>query len=95
MKIEMCLMPENYGRRQIAHASINVILVDCKPSEICVKSDSSILGNELGYVFKRRFEYLRTIWTVKDVTGKDHFVEIFHLERPLKYQFSPLRGLSK
>ena len=50
MKIEMCLMPGNYGRRQNAHPSINVILVDCKPSEICVESGSSILGNELGYV---------------------------------------------
>ena len=50
MKIEMCLMPGNYGRRAIAHHSINVILVDCKPSEICVESGSSILGNELGYV---------------------------------------------
>ena len=50
MKIEMCLMPGNYGRRAIAHHSINVILVDCKASEICVESDSSILGNELGYV---------------------------------------------
>ena len=50
MKIEMCLMPGNYGRSQIANPSINVILVDCKPSEICVESDSSILGNELGYV---------------------------------------------
>ena len=50
MKIEMCLMPGNYGRRPIAHPSINVVLVDCKPSEICVESGSSILGNELGYV---------------------------------------------
>ena len=69
MKTEMCLMPGNYGRSQIAHPSINVILVDCKPWEICVESDSSILGNELGYGFKRRFEYLRTTWTVNDVTG--------------------------
>ena len=60
MKIEMCLLSENYGRRQIAPPSINVILVDCKPSEICVESDSSILGNELGYGFKTRFEYLHT-----------------------------------
>ena len=50
MKIEMCLLSKKYGRRQIAAPSINVILVDCKPSEICVESGSSILGNELGYV---------------------------------------------
>ena len=69
MKIEMCLMPGKYGRSRIAYPSMSVILVGCKPSEICVESDSSILGNELGYGFKRRFEYLRTTWTVNDVTG--------------------------
>ena len=92
MKIEMCLMPGKYGRSRIAYPSMSVILVGCKPSEICVESDSSILGNELGYGFKRGFEYLCTTWTVNDVTGKDHFVEIFHLERPLKSQFKAFEG---
>lgn len=48
MKIEMCIMPGNNGRRQSAHLSINVVLINCKPWEICVKSDSNLLGNELG-----------------------------------------------
>ena len=48
MKIEMCLLPGNYGRRSVARPSINVILVDCKPSEMCVESGSNLLGNELG-----------------------------------------------
>ena len=50
MKIEMCIVPGNYGRRSIAHPSINVSLVNCKPWEICMDSDSNIFGNELGYV---------------------------------------------
>ena len=50
MKIEMCLLPGNYGRSQLAHLSLNVVLVNCKPWEICVKSGSNLLGNELGYV---------------------------------------------
>ena len=52
IKIEMCILPGNYGRRSIAHPSINVSLVNCKPWEICVDSGSNIFGNELGYVLK-------------------------------------------
>ena len=77
MKIEMCLMPGKYGRSRIAYPSMSVILVGCKPSEICVESDSSILGNELGYGFKRGFEYLRILWTVNDLQGRNTFWEYF------------------
>ena len=48
MKFEMCILPGNYGRRSIAHPSINVSLVNCKPWEICLDSGSNIFGNELG-----------------------------------------------
>ena len=68
MKIEMCLLPGNYGRSRIAYPSMSVILVGCKPSEICVESDSSILGNELGYGFKRGFEYSCTRMMLQEKT---------------------------
>ena len=43
--------------------------------------------------------HIPTLWTVNDVTGKETHPSVgaYHLERPLKFQFTALllRGLSK
>ena len=51
------------NEKPLARPSINVTLIDCKPSEICVESSTSLLGNELGYVKKDTYTYLIGIFS--------------------------------
>ena len=52
MTIEMCLLPEKYGRnsgRPLATLGMKVVLVKCRSYETCVESDDSkIMGNAWG-----------------------------------------------
>ena len=52
MTFELCILPQSYGRSsgRPIDPSFNVVIVTCNPLETCVESDSTIHGNELGYV---------------------------------------------